>query len=342
MTKETRFYSRKNYTKVLNLHKTGLGCRRIGKETGIPIKTIYNWLYKGVKPRKISEKYNIWQRDEKKLTKAIKKSVRSRLKSKKFWDSRKIVGEKLSKKIPKSIKQPSKELAYILGALHGDGTIGKTYLRLKVKDRDFAIAFGEALLKWSGCSYSFKINKEDLYEIRFYSTLACQFLSSINLDDIKKWNFNEKRMFLRGLYDSEGSVGQKSEDSIKFYNSNKKLITLVSALLKDLGINYSIISRKSSKGEINGHEFIRKRNYQILITNYKNKKRFYKHVGFSIKRKQNKLLYLNRSPKSFFITDGMVQKMKKLRKNGRSYRRIAQEFNVNYATIWYHLNKDKL
>lgn len=327
------------YNKVIGLHRNGLGCRRISKIINIPIPTIYNWLYRDTRPMKFSEKYKqsrIWL-DKERWPEIVRKATENRLKSKKFWEGRKIAIEKISKKLPEDAKRPSRELAYIIGTIWGDGLLEKTYVRLKVKDYDFAQTFADTLLKWSGYTASITKNQEGLCVVRFYSTLACKFLSKIRFSDIKKWNQEERTMFLRGMYDSEGCVAKKG--CIIFFNSNIKIINLVSSLLSELNIDHSITSSKPSKGKIGKWEFVREKAYRIFITNYENKNRFYRLIGFSIKRKQDRLKYLEELPQNGFVTDDIISKMFELRKQGLPYRKIASELNLGYGTIIYHIRK---
>jgi len=338
-----RSYTKEDYEKVLNLHKEGLGCRKINKITGFPILTIYNWIYKGDKPIIISEKFKnsrIWL-DKRKWPEIVKKATESKLKSKKFWEARKKAVEKITKKLPENSKNPSKELGYILGVIYGDGCLNKYTIKLKVKDLDFAETFAKNILEWSGYGCSIKKDDFELYIVTFHSVRACKFLSSIKFVDIKNWERENKISFLRGLFDSEGCVPDTSKraKSIIFYNSNKKIIDITSFLLNELGINHSITSRKPSKGKIGKWKFIRKKNYCISITNYENKNKFYRDIGFSIKRKQDRLLYLEKPPNNYFVTKEIIFKMIELRNQGYSYNRIAKEFNLGESTVFYHINK---
>jgi len=338
-----RMYTKEDYEKVLNLHKEGLGCRKINKVTNIPTLRIYNWIYKGSKPMLISEKFKnsrIWL-DKKRWPEVLRKATENRLKSKKFWDGRKRAGEKISKQLPEEAKQNSKELAYILGVIYGDGFLGKWEIKLKVKDKDFAENFSKCISTWSGYNCPAKKNKENLFLVRLYSTQACKFLSRKKLIETKNWTLEDKISFLRGLFDSEGCApdATKRAKSIIFYNSNKKIINIVSFLLRELGIAHSVIPRKSSKGKIGSREFIRKKSYYIAITSYENKKKFYRLIGFSIKRKQDKLAYLEYPPSNNFITKETIFKMLELRNQGYSYNKIANELNFSESTVFYHINK---
>ena len=334
-----RIHTNEEYEKVLDLNKRGLGCRKISEMLNIPFSTVYNWLYKNYQPMQISEKFKksrFWL-DEKKKRDVNKKATISRMKSEKFWKAIRILAQKNSNKLPEKAKQSSVELAYVLGVIYGDGYLGKSFIKLKVKDKDFAKNFSNYIFKWSGYNCPVTMNKEKFFLVQLSSTPACKFLSRIKLKEIKEWNFNEKALFLRGLYDSEGYAGR---NHITFTNSNKRLIDLVSLLLNELDIKHTIIFNKPSKGVIGKWTFIRKKIYRILITNYENKKKFYEKIGFSIKRKNDRLIYLKQPPKNNFVTKEMIDKMFELRKQDFTYREIAKKINIGHGTVIYHMKKE--
>jgi len=53
-------------------------------------------------------------------------------------------------RLPESSKILTEELAYVLGAVKGDGNIQPSTIRLKVKDEDFAQEFAKNIRIWSG------------------------------------------------------------------------------------------------------------------------------------------------------------------------------------------------
>jgi hypothetical protein len=331
-------HTKEEYEKVLNLSKEGINYNKISETLNIPASTVYKWLFKNYQPFCISRKFKqsrFWL-DEEKKKKATEKAVLSRSKSKKFWRAIKTLAQKNSNNLPEYAQKNSTELAYILGVVYGDGHLGKNTITLKVKDEDFAINFSNSLLKWSGYYCPVAVNKEKLFLVRLYSTPACKFLLRIKFKDIKKWTFNEKSSFLRGLYDSEGYAGNE----ITFTNSNKNLINLVSFLLKEFSIKHSIIFNGPSKGTIGRWTFIRKKIYRILITNYENKKKFNEKIGFSMKRKNDALFYLKQSPKNNFVTKEIINKIFQLKKQKLTYREIAKELDLASSTVAYHIKKE--
>jgi len=193
----------------------------------------------------------------------------------------------------------SNELAYVLGAVEGDGYLGfgkfrgritKGCIGLEVKDKDFALCFKDNLEKWSGLSVSFrKRNNTDRFVSTLFSLRAAQFINKYNINSLVKANSKLKSNFLRGLFDSEGNVSGSNLDRPKistrfigFFNTNLKLIYLVKKLLESLGIEIQNIDKR-----IGG--FKNSLCYRLRIGGKENLKRFRDKIGFSIKRKNKKL-----------------------------------------------------
>lgn len=201
-------------------------------------------------------------------------------------------------KLSKKATFLSKELAYILGVIYGDGHVrdGKNYKRgsgqilLKVRDKDFALEFQKILKKWSNFDVKFFLDKRNFYNSVLYSTDAALFLMNFDLDRISKASNVIQGFFLKGLFDSEGSIAGSNLDQpqiatryVGFYNNNKKIVDLVSRLLKCINIKHSVRSRvHSGFGS-------KKIQYELYISGSQNMYSFYKNIGFSIKRKQEKL-----------------------------------------------------
>lgn len=192
----------------------------------------------------------------------------------------------------------SKELAYILGVVYGDGNVhaykdkvrSSGWIALKVKDKDFALEFKRTLEKWSNFDIKFFLDKNGFYHTVLYSRNAAIFLMGFDSNEIFKASKVIQLYFLKGLYDSEGTVAgsnldfpQKAARHIGFYNNNKKIISIVNSLLKEMEIKHSIRSR------IHSGFGSKKVQYEIIITGSQNMYTFYKHIGFSIKRKQERL-----------------------------------------------------
>jgi len=192
----------------------------------------------------------------------------------------------------------SNDLAYILGVIEGDGYCKKVKsprrvsatIILKVKDFDFIQAFADAIRNWSGIEPRFGKDKERFF-VALYSVDAVDIVQKLTLNRITKQEKSIKSNFLRGLFDSDGGVAgfnlnrrRQAARWIHFSNSDKKLINIVDVLLKDFGIDCKIRSRvHSGFGST-------KLQYELFIYRLENFEKFYKHIGFYIKRKNNRLL----------------------------------------------------
>jgi intein/homing endonuclease len=110
---------------------------------------------------------------------------------------------------------------------------------------------------------------------------AADFLANVDTKIISEAPKDIRCAFLKGLFDSEGSV---SKDSVIFYNSNKYLIELVYTLLIELGIEPRINDYKAKS--LSGKEISYSR---VCIYKKDSLKKFANLIGFSIRRKSDKL-----------------------------------------------------
>jgi len=190
----------------------------------------------------------------------------------------------------------SADLAYILGAFLGDGTLarrkkGRTchYVILATKDYDFAIAFSTRMARVISSS---KIvtpvwsKKHRYYEVRYSHIILYYMLKRIREEPFQIYDFIKKYPsdFLRGLYDAEGSVSREKNHRIECAMTNQKCIRLTVELLKAIGYQPRLYKTKN-KGK---HKHI----YRIVLSSLDDLIKFASEVGFSIRRKQRRLLYL--------------------------------------------------
>ena len=189
------------------------GILKISRKTGIPINTVRDWIYRGVKPKRLRK------------TKILREEAK--------------------------VLSPS--LAYILGVVEGDGCLCKSkrretpgenydyFLALKVIDEDFADYFAYQVETWSKfvtykCKTSHSTeNRKDIFTIRLRSKDVYEFLSYYDLNKLLQADEKTKGMFLKGFYDSEGSVARDIHGrSIIVGVVNLETITLVRKLLESL------------------------------------------------------------------------------------------------------------
>jgi intein-encoded DNA endonuclease-like protein len=187
-------------------------------------------------------------------------------------------------------------LSYILGVLEGDGYViyksGKYLIGLSTKDYDFAKYFYRKLtnigLKPKTHYYQTKNkNWSERYIVECNSKKFCEWYFNLNkYDDYYKLlkEKEHKCMFLRGMFDSEGSVKVEYKDnkpirrSIRISNTNVNLIKLCCDFLTEVGIKWSIHKQSYRK----------KQCYDIYIK-AESFEYFKSIIGSSIKRKMDRL-----------------------------------------------------
>ncbi|MBE8539411.1 LAGLIDADG family homing endonuclease [Geoglobus acetivorans] len=158
--------------------------------------------------------------------------------------------------------KPSKELAYILGVIFGDGYVGHTkkygdrFIQLKVIDKQFADEFVVNLRRIGLKPYMKTIkpkkpNWKKIYYVRARSKQFYEWYKSLDLKTIEtEYLINDdfRKEFIRGFYESEG---HRAHSNIQMYNTNLKLLKLIKAQLEKLGFKVSIktYTRRNRKPE---------------------------------------------------------------------------------------------
>jgi hypothetical protein len=198
-------------------------------------------------------------------------------------------------KLRQKNKRLTKELAYILGATMGDGSVSckdRTYTRIlfSVKDKEFAVRYKNFFDKQFGINSSFhKIYTKwgEMYRVRIGYKKICEFIKHFDTNLILNSSDKIKKYFLMGIYDAEGHVSLNHINSISgigFTNTNKKIIKMVSNLLNYFDIEYGIYNKTRMKDW--------KECKVIKINNRDNFIKFREKVGFHIKRKHDRLFNL--------------------------------------------------
>lgn len=280
-------YSMEQYNQVLTLNKKNGGSFRLSKLLNIPRPTLENWINKGVKPYYFSEKRINACNSSKNIERirCLNKITQPK--------AVKIAAELRTKKLPFNAKNLTRDLAYILGVVYGDGhiSIEQRKVILSAIDYDFVLSFKHVIENWSGFRARFfkRIQKPDLQiknrklQWRCYidSIEASKFLKNFNLNLLLDASDNIKCAFIRGFFDSEGCV---YDNRISFCNTNLKLIRLVNKLLNAVGIK-TILKKRKYLNNLTNRLLVC---YYLYITS-ECRDIFCKLVGSSISRKQEKL-----------------------------------------------------
>jgi intein-encoded DNA endonuclease-like protein len=202
---------------------------------------IYDLYHK--KKLTLQEIANYFKIGRKKLTTFMKKtgiSIRNKSEAVKLWRS------KRKDYIPRYYPNlnPSKDLAYILGVIKGDGSVMlRDYvIKLTVKDKVFAESFLRSLNNIGLNSHMsiYKHKKKIYYQVRAFSKNFYLWYKNLKLEEIIKGFESD---FLRGFYESEGSCCKKIYLIIT--NTDKLLINLILSILTKFNILHKVYVRKT-------------------------------------------------------------------------------------------------
>jgi intein-encoded DNA endonuclease-like protein len=205
--------------------------------------------------------------------------------------------------------EPSEALAYLIGAIIGDGYpkikrrfrkgYRHTIIRFEAVDREFVEEVARCIaVVLNRPPPTLKIRKGTRkYFIEVESKTLWELLKKpVDLERLRKYiEHCEKCMaaFLRGFADAEGSVDKNGR--IIIYNTDLRLLTYVQELLRRFGIESTgpRVSRPAGSlikiDPITGKIYTTKKDcYYIRIRSYCNVN-FYNHIGFTILRKQERL-----------------------------------------------------
>ncbi len=250
---------------------------------------------------------------------------------------------------PNRIKLPemNEDLAYVLGVIFGDGCAyyGKTswYVQLTTTSETFNRSFENALKKL-GYTVTTDIEKRKApsHWKKQWRTYAC----SVELvrwvkklrEDINKLKELIKTKeyviaFLRGFYESEGSLKRNGAHSVSLTisNTNKYLVEFVEELIEKIGFKTSVYTIQK-KGR-------RKTAYEInLLGTYKEKLAFLEIIKPCEKNEINvnfKIRTRGRYPKEVYL------QALEMRRRGTSREEIMNALNIPKSTFdqWIYLHR---
>lgn len=223
---------------------------------------------------------------------------------------------------------PSPELGYILGAWLGDRK-SKVHLSLVAKDLDFIEKFENCLSKVLGIMP--KVRKVgNLYYVQRRDRKFTEWIVNMNLDDlvefIKKGGAPTICKFVQGFFDAEGTV-------VGYYTqvtqSNKNILEKIKELFNTLNIKSSIWQARK----------INYIYYVLRVSNTLSIIKFYNQIGFSIKRKNDKLKNIIETiVMKRLNTTLQYFEFIKLRDSGKSLYEISRILPVSTQTVynWAH------
>ncbi len=249
----------KNRLKRLYL-KNGMSASEIGKKNRTTFATVKKWL----------NKYKIKTRSHRDSMNTAKIRVLFR-------------NQQLTR-LQKPHKRLSNEKAYVLGVLCGDGHINKKFIRFEIRHtEEFIREFRNCINKIYGTKYNYKYYKpRNSFVMQINSELMCKDLLGFGKFDTFQWEIpkqvvksrarNVKRMFLRGLFDSEGSAGYYK---VEMSSANGKGVKQAKSMLKSLQIESKIYPTGKY--------------WLLVISRKENLRRFKEEINFTIEKKRSNL-----------------------------------------------------
>lgn len=200
------------------------------------------------------------------------------------------------RKLQNDSKILTSDLSYILGVIYGDGYFnGNNQIGLGTKDRDFMEYFSYILEKWSNKKPSKVIRLQN--NRPYYESLLCfkdanLFVREFIKEKIKipeqildSNNQEVFSMFIKGFCDSEGSIVilEGKYGIIKISNQNKLVLNQVRSMMIKLGFCENKVKIVLNNRSKNGNVYI------LRICSRDQLELFNQKIGFTIRRKQDKL-----------------------------------------------------
>jgi len=200
-------------------------------------------------------------------------------------------------------KKWNADLAYLMGLTISEGCL---YKLLAICNAEKEVL---SFLKRKPCGLSFSLCKiKQFCQQRCNNPRIMEFIGWLGIprgttapykfipDKILKCSRHILRWFLRGMFDGDGH-SSRFDGTVGYTSTSKKLINQLRVLLLNFGIvtKTSVDKRRLSKFCMHGKSYTSKRRitYQLCMSTTDSLK-FYKLIGFGIKRKQAKSAMLRR------------------------------------------------
>lgn len=226
-----------------------------------------------------------------------------------------------------------KELGYLLGVYLGDGySYSDKVICLEAKDLDFVEEFKRNCLALDlNCPTRKRLNR-NLFIASTCSKSLFSILESFILDRNKiiELSNEQKIMFLKAIFDSEGTIYQHPDKSVflAIYNTDEKLLATTKTILESFKFSPVIKKQKVSKGH-----FGKKQLFILSISTRKDIIRFGGLIGFSIRRKQEKLEKIIAYHKNKILKPHYFE-INALRNSGLTFAEIGQKINQPRGNAW--------
>ena len=199
--------------------------------------------------------------------------------------------------------KPLEELSFIIGDVAGDGYIiirEKRYeyiIGLKCKDVEHAMEFARCLEVVTGSKPWIGKRRDGFYIVEGYSRTLCELLKKpLDIDRLRyyiEYSVETMTAFLRAFFDSEGYVDKNG--NIRVFNTDLVILNYVKELLLRLNIevtgpHLSVKRGTSIKDKKTGKTYYVKKDVYYLYIRANSRGRFAELIGFTIKRKMERLI----------------------------------------------------
>jgi intein-encoded DNA endonuclease-like protein len=198
--------------------------------------------------------------------------------------------------------KPSKDLANVIGIVLGDGYAYRKsdycyIIGLAAKDKEFVEGFAKSLAKVLGRKPIRPRKNSGKYVVEVASTTLYELLKKpVDLKRIRSYVEHCPKCaaaFLRGLFDSDGFISK--EGYVTLYNTNYEMLIYAQKLLRrKFGIETTGPWPAKQKGAIKydhntGKVYKHNEDCYYIYVKTQSLPAFYRHIGFTIRRKQQRL-----------------------------------------------------
>jgi intein-encoded DNA endonuclease-like protein len=196
--------------------------------------------------------------------------------------------------------KPSEDLGYVIGVRLGDGYISEKsssyVIGLQAKDKEFVEEFGRCLGNVLGRGPIRPWKDAGIYTAEAKSKILYELLRKpVDIKRIRIYIEHCPKCiaaFLRGLFDSEGYVNKNGY--ITLYNTDYEVLVYAQRLLRRFGIESTGPWLHVQKGTImhdhrTGKQYKANEDCYYVYIRAESLPKFYRYVGFTIRRKQKRL-----------------------------------------------------
>jgi len=144
--------------------------------------------------------------------------------------------------------------------------------------------------------------------------------------------------YIRGFFDGEGCVYVKQRHLV-IVNTNLSLLQRIKRKLASLRIESHLGVHSKTKRRRPSEIKRRRICYRLRIFGYHNILRLSKLIGSPVKEKRQALADIMGSFKRIPLTEDQKQQIRRLRKEGLTYSKIARMFNKPLSSVFLICNK---